>query len=376
MGKVNITVVTQDKEAITTVESILSRQSPRRSHSVCTTVGELRTRLSKPGANGDIGVAMVDIDPDPDATLVDVSRLTAAHPRTRFMVLSTDASEQLILDAMQAGARHFLRKRSIAAELDSVLERLLSHDSHVSGRLADVISVFSCSGGCGATTIAVNLANELRLMADEPVLLIDLDCHYGSVASHLGMTGDYGIAHILSRGNSIDSHLIGTGAVRFMHGLDVLLSPAAAAADGPLPMQWDSLSKAVEACREVYRYVVIDAPRVPEQAAADLAASSHAAVVVFQLTIRDIAFAKGMVSFLREHGVGAVVPLANRVSWRGPLLTLREGERALGMKPVRSIRNDWRSAVKSASQGRPLAEVARRSRLRRDVCKLAQRIHT
>ncbi len=64
---------------------------------------------------------------------------------------------------MQAGARHFLRKSAIQTELDPVLEHLLSHGPQESTRLGVVLSVFSCSGGCGATTVAINLANELRL---------------------------------------------------------------------------------------------------------------------------------------------------------------------------------------------------------------------
>jgi len=376
MSTPDVLVVTKDKRMMGTIQSMLVPRCAGKSPFGCRTLVELQDRLPMPSTNGGIGVAVIDIDQDPDRILFDLGRVIAANPKTRFVVLSTDSSEELILQAMQAGARHFLRKGNIATELDNVLERLLSHELPPTVRLGDVISVFSCSGGCGATTVAVNLASELRLLCSQPVLIIDLDQHYGSVASHLGIYGRYGIAHILSRGEAIDSHLIQTGATTFAKGLDVLLSPVVASEDMSLPMQWENLGKAIEACREPYRYIIIDAPRL-SQHAVDLAALSQTIVVVFQLSVRDISFAKSTIALLRSRGVALhrILPLANRVNRRGPLLRLEDGKDAIGMKSVCSIRSDWRKVIKSVNQGQPLASVARRSRLRRDFHRLALKIH-
>jgi pilus assembly protein CpaE len=377
MSSGNVLVVTKDKKTMTTVQAVMVSRPESQALVAYKSLADLRSRLSKPGLDGDVGVVMVDIDQDPDRTLSDLNGLITAHPATRFMVLSTNCSERLILQAMQAGARHFLRKQSVSLELDNVIERLLSHEPEAATQLGDVISVFSCSGGCGATTVAVNLANELRLLCSQPVLVIDLDRHYGAAASHLGLTGKYGLAHILSRGADIDSHLIQTGAVSYTQGFDVLLSPVAASADKSLPIRWENLQRAVQASREPYRYVVIDAPRLPEQAATEVAGFSHTALVVFQLTVRDIAFAKSTIAFLRDQGMAPdrIFPVANRVNWRGLLLKLKESRDAIGMDSVLSIRNDWRKAIKSMNQGQPLAEVARRSRLRGDFHRLAVKIH-
>jgi pilus assembly protein CpaE len=377
MSLSDVLMMTRDAGAIAAVQSALMSRPFGRAPSVCGNMMELRSRLSKPSTNGDLDLAMVDIDHDPDGTLLDLAKVTAAHPRTRFMVLSTDCSEGLILQTMQAGVRYFLRKESITLELDGILKHLLSYEPPAASRLGDVISVFSCSGGCGATTVAINLANELRLASSEPVLLVDMDHYYGSVAAHLGLSGNYGIAHVLNREGAVDGHLIKTGAVGVVEGFDVLLSPAAAVADASLPMKWENTARAVEACRESYRYVVIDAPRVPAPAAADLAALSQIAVVVFQLTVRDVSFAKTTIANLSSRGMARdrILPLANRVRRRAPLLQLREGRRAIGMPAFCSIRSDWRRAVKSVDQGQPLAQTAHRSRLRRDFRRLALEVH-
>jgi DNA-binding NarL/FixJ family response regulator len=103
----DVLVVTKDTTTIATVQSAMASHCGDTVPDTCRSVAELMSRLARPGANGHIGVAMVDIDHDPDRTLFDLSRVIATHPKIRFMVLSTDSSEGLILQAMQAGARHF-----------------------------------------------------------------------------------------------------------------------------------------------------------------------------------------------------------------------------------------------------------------------------
>jgi len=378
MDDLDVLVVTNESDTAASVQTVLASRTTGERCDVCRNVVELRTRLAKPGSNGVIGAVLVDIDRDGDRVLYELGKLIAVHPGIRFAVLSTDFSERLILQAMQAGARHFVRKNNIAAQLDEVLEHLLSSKVETAAQSGDVISVFSCSGGCGATTVAINLANELHLLTSKPTLIIDLDPYYGSVASHLGIKGNYGIAHVLTREESLDAHFVKTSATRAGDGVDVLLSPAVAPADASVPMNYRNLPKAVEVCREPYRYIIIDAPRASESVTADLASLSHAILIVFQLTVRDVSFARSRISFLNERGIAGdrILPVANRVRKRAPLLRLRESKRAIGLKSFSSIRNDWPRAVMSINQGRPLADVAGRSRLRRDFRRLAEQIRS
>ncbi|MCU0914637.1 MAG: hypothetical protein MUC88_08750 [Planctomycetes bacterium] len=169
---------------------------------------DLRPQLSRGPTDGRASIAIVDIDQNPERTLAELSKLTALHARTWFIVLAEEFNERRVLHAMQMGARHFLRKGAIATELDPVLERLLAQRPQASTRLGLILSRFSCSGGCGVTTAAVNLGNELRLARDQRVLIMDLDPHYGTAATYPGVAGRYGIGHVLSREGPIDGHLI------------------------------------------------------------------------------------------------------------------------------------------------------------------------
>jgi pilus assembly protein CpaE len=376
MNSADVLLLTQEDQTVAAVRSVLESRWSADSANVCGTMMDLRTELSRKPANGHPRIAVVDIDRDPDRILSELNMVSMAYQHTWFVVLSKEFDEKRVLHAMHAGARHFLRKSSIPTDLNQVLERLLVQGPQTPTRLGTIVSVFSCSGGCGATTAAVNLAGELRLAPVRRVLIVDLDPHYGTAASYLGVTGRYGIGHILSREGPIDRHLIESTAVTHGAGLDVILSPAVAEADTGVTLNYGRLLATLEACRESYDYIIADAPRVPRAVMADLASVSRINMIVLQLTVRDVTCAGATVSFLADQGIGRerILALANRVRRRGPLLKLEEGRRAIGVEVLHAIRSDWVKAIGSVNRGRPLCDVASRSRLRRDYRRLAARI--
>jgi pilus assembly protein CpaE len=377
MKSADVLVLTREKETAAAARAALESGSAAATPDLCDSMMEMRTRLSKAATGGEYKVAIVDIDENPEHVLFELSKVIATYPHTRFVVISKDFNEKLVLHAMQAGARHFLRKSSIPTELDRVLERLLAQGTQGPERLGSVLSVFSCSGGCGATMAAINIANELRLAHAKRVVIMDLDPHYGSVATYLGVKGKYGIGHVLAREGPIDKHVIQSTAISYGDGFDVLLSPASAQADTGLALNYAKLLGTLEACREAYDYIVIDAPRISQPVMADLASITRIGVVVFQLTVRDVGYASSLVAFLAERGIPRerILPLANRARRRGPLLKLEDSQRAIGATSLCPIRSDWAKAMKSVNRGLPLSDVARRSGLRRDYRRLAAKIH-
>ncbi len=375
MKSAHVLLLTQEDQTVTAVRSVLESHALSDGAGVCGTLMDLRTELSRT-TNGHVSIVMVDIDQDPERMLSELSRITMTYPHLWLIVLSSEFSERRVLHAMQVGARHFLRKNAIAAELTEVLEHLPTRQPEAPTRSGVVLSIFPCSGGCGATTAAINLANELRLAVARRVLIVDLDAHYGTIASYLGLKGRYGIGHVLGRQSSIDRHLIESTAATYCAGFDVLLSPAAAEADRGMSLDYSSLPAVLEACRESYDYIVVDAPRAPREVMVDLASVSRLNVIVLQLTVRDVAFAGSLLSFLTDQGIPRerILALANRVRRRGPLLRIEDSQRAIGVHTLHPIRSDWVRAVRSVNRGQPLADVANRSRLRRDYQRLAATI--
>jgi len=377
MQQLEVVLLSRESETVTAVRAAVEATSLGTLAGECKDLAALRTQLTTLVAAQRSAVAIVDVDSPSEQFLQELSKVTSAYPGIRFLAVASEFSEELVLQAMQAGARHFLRKSAVASELEIAMRRLLAYEMETPVTPGAVIAVFSCSGGCGATTISVNLANELRILTGKQVMIVDLDNYYGSVASHLNVRGDYGIAHVLGRGAGVDRHVIDTSVVPYAEGLDVLLSPAVAAADKPEEFRCENITKAMEACKESHDYIVVDAPRLPDNAMADLAILSQVVLLVFQPTVKDVSFVKAAISFLTDVGVPreAIIPVANRVKKRGPLLKLHDSQRAIGTNSLFGIRNNWRKAVKSLNHGKPLASVAKRSDVRRDLRKLASKVH-
>ncbi len=338
----------------------------------CMGMSELKTCLGDAKAS----IAIVDIDSDPPRMLRELDQLVPLFPSTRFAVASSESSQKLMLEAMQAGARHFMHKKSFEPELDRILERLLVDDTKVASALGQIVTVFSASGGCGATTVCLNLANEFRLESMQPVLTIDMDSCYGAVSSYLGITGGYSIDDVLKRNDRIDSQFITTSATKYKDNFDVLVSATGASDNGS--DRYPHLADALEACKGAYKYTIIDAPRLPDQTMRLLASASKAVLLVFQANVKDIKIAKTMLSALREFNVSSdkIFPLVNRFNqWWGPLVPLEEVKKAVGTEHLYTVRNNFKKVVNCVNRGKPLSELAPRSGIRRDFQRLVNNLH-
>lgn len=371
----NILLVTKEDTTVEKIKSALDQSDLMNLAGIRKEVSELRSFLS----NNKVQAVIIDIDPDPSRVLYELANILTAYPEIYTVMVCSHFTKKLALQAMQAGVRHFLEKKTIATGLTQELQQLI-HGSvkKEAGLGSTVISIFSAGGGCGATTVTVNLANELRMLSSKPVLAIDLDICYGTVSTYLGIKSEFGIADVLARKGLIDKHLIQSSAYSYMENFHILSSPASIQSPKAKLLQFDNLPRALEACREVYQYTVIDAPRMSESDVTKLAGLSDIVLVVFQLTVKDVNYARAMVLSLTKSGISddKIISLANRVKARGPLVRLEDGKKAVGVKTCQTIRSDWRKAMKSVNSARPLAQVVQKSSLRSDFQKLAAKVCT
>ncbi|MBT3200170.1 MAG: AAA family ATPase, partial [Phycisphaerales bacterium] len=277
-----------------------------------------------------IRIVVVDIDQMPVAMLTELSPVIRQFYNTCFVIISSTWDEQLVLDAMSIGARHFMRKSSIQSELVQVIRRLASVGETAPWVQGKVITVLSAGGGCGATTLAVNLANELRL-EEKPVLLIDMDLAYGAIATYLDVEGKYGLTDVIGNGNVIDADLIASSTVPYAGGLNVLLSPASVNFSASREIHYEKMTSVLDACRQVYAYTIVDAPRVSPEVAAALASASKITLAVLQMSVKDIRVARKMRDSLLDNGIpGENISLViNRYRKKGASMNLSEMRRAV-----------------------------------------------
>ena len=124
------------------------------------------------------GLVVVDVQPDPDGMIAELREFITSFPNCRFVVVADSFDKRVLLESMQAGARHYLPKDWIGPDIVPICRELVEQIDGVEGESQSggrVCTVFSTSGGCGATTVAMNLAAELADITGERSLLVDFD---------------------------------------------------------------------------------------------------------------------------------------------------------------------------------------------------------
>lgn len=364
--RTNVTLMTPDAGVAAAVGTALHANGHVITGPPLRDVRDLLAQLTKSAPP----IVLVDLDPQPQQMLPQLERIVARFPTTRFVALASTLENDLLVEAMQTGIRRVVTKQSMQAELAKTLDRITSVDASDHGLRGDVITILSASGGCGATTLAVNLAEEFAIRDSKPALLVDLDSCYGALASYLGLNPRYAIDHILNYADQIDDQLIRSTATVHSEKIHLLASPSSTNFVDPA-LKLDRFEFAIEASRKAYGTTIVDAPRIPLETAASLVSSSEHTLLVFQLTVKDLRTGRAMLDTLRTRGIdiSKVIPLANRYVKR-QMIGLEEASKALGGPEIRYIRNDWATAIQSMNYGQLLSEAGPRSTLRKDLQEL------
>lgn len=367
-----LAVVTRDESMAAAVQAVLKGKAMRFDWKQ---FGRLDA-FARDQESGRAAAVIADIDADPEGMLTELETISLRMQNTRFIVLASELKSELLLKAMQAGARHFVVKNRLAAELPSAIDRLAMRTSILHGDGA-VIAVLSVGGGCGATTLAVNLTQELSDLESSPALIVDLDDRFGGAAGLLGAKADYGVADVLASEERIDSTLVRSSAVALNNHVSLLASPATVNFLEPKPINYNNLRQAIKAFSEAFEFTVIDAGQVALPAAKTLAAHCAHTLIVFELNVEEIRRARQLMNALTPlvDTRGSIIPVVNRYRSRRAAATVEEARKALDAKSVSMINNDYRAVTSGINEGRPLAFAAPRSALRKDIRALAESIH-
>src|SRR6476661_7704410 len=156
-----------------------------------------------------------------------IERLNHECPETALISAAADASPDLILRSLRAGAREFLRIPISVDELRTVLDRIsefCTTQVEAPKRKGRMVAVFSSKGGCGTSFIATNLAGCISKRA----VLVDLNLQAGDLPLFLGIEPKYSIADMVEKRNKLDAELINTLVTPYSSHLSLLAAPKSA----------------------------------------------------------------------------------------------------------------------------------------------------
>jgi pilus assembly protein CpaE len=301
------------------------------------------------------GICFLDMATNRDSGFTVLRELSTMAPQLAVVVILSANDPDLILRCLRQGAAEFLLQPLSTEQLHPVLERLAQLNPARSGEAgtgARILCVMPAKGACGASTIATNLAFQLKKIGPNKVLLMDLDPATGTLSFLLKLKSHYSFMDALSRAGTLDSDLW-RGMVTTVSGLDVLLSPenpVDSTTDLPDPMP------VIEFCRQTYENVVIDCGCPYTPWSMSLAALCDELLLVTTNELPALRSTQRVLQTLDRHKIerSKVRLIVNRYE---PDAGLNQEaiETALHIDVFHSIPGDYDAVQRALVEGKPVA---------------------
>lgn len=218
--------------------------------------------------DGDLSEHLVIIGPDVPMTVVrdltDSYRIS--RPTLGAVLVRRRLDVATMNEAIQAGVREVVAFDDGEGLIEACrrsldISRKLANNSGLSGatvqRSGKVVLIFSAKGGCGKTTLSVNLAQALANDPATNVCIVDFDLQFGDIAVALHVEPTKNISNILNS-NHIDQLSLRSVLFNKEKNLDLLLAP-----NNPADVELinaDLAAAILNNLKQMYDYVIIDSP--------------------------------------------------------------------------------------------------------------------
>ncbi len=296
---------------------------------------------------------------------------------TRVIALGNINDVNLFRNLVALGVQDYLVKPVTAEALNALVVKVAEEPAAAEPEEAKVgrlIAVIGARGGVGASTIAVNTA---WLMAHEQklrVAIVDLDLYFGTVALSLDLEPGRGFREALENPNRIDGLFIERALVRESDNLFIL--GAEEALENTFSFDPAAVELLIEKLRCDFDCVIVDFPRAVVTANAYILSAASAVAVVSDASLAGMRDTLRLVAFIKKvTSTAAVKVVVNRfgAAKKGEL-SKEDFERGAGLKIDHMIPQETGVAAISAGVGKPLVEVAKRSRLVTALRKLSSEL--
>lgn len=156
-----------------------------------------------------------------------MQELTAAQSMLPVFVIGNEANQDMLLSAMRAGARDFIRIGASAEEVARSVQRWANFTPRTqltaASQAGRVTAVISARPNADAAMLAIHLA--LVIGSETPTLLLDIGVPQGDATFFLGLAPKFTFIDALNNLHHLDATLIETGFEKHKSGLTILSLP-------------------------------------------------------------------------------------------------------------------------------------------------------
>ena len=316
--------------------------------------------------------AIISMGTQPEQAINFIKRLGSEFPKMAIISAAHNASRDLLLQSLRAGAREFLQLPVATAELGTVIERVLEFcNSHVEApkKKGKMIAVFSSKGGCGTSFMATNIA----ACASAPTILVDLNLQAGDLPLFLGVNPKYSFADMSENHDRLDDPLIKSYATPYSSSLSLLAAPKEA--DSADEIKPEHVFAVLQRLRESYDYVVLDPQHTFDSITLAALDQCDEILLVLTLDIPAIRSTQRALEIFDRLGYPRqkVRIVVNR--WSKQIdLDLQQVEKFLGEPVIGFVPSDYQTAVSSINLGQPLVLSEGNSRIALEIKRIARTV--
>ena len=295
-------------------------------------------------------LVVVNLDPGATDSLRRIGHLPRQFHNVSFFALSQVLDPNLLMDVMAAGVKEFVPLPINEIRFTAALERLANVNGM--GKRAKLINIIPTQGGCGASTIACNLAASIA--QTKKTALIDLDLVRGGCASYFDTRPRYTIADVMQSADRVDRTLLDNAlAVHKKTGVSILSRP-----DLPEDTQrvnQPGLVRLYNILGRMFDCVVMDSVMSVDPMYATTLQTADLNVIVMQLNVPSAKNTERYVGAMRRMGIESskIKIVVNRFVKKGWDIDPAEVERALGLKISWLVPNDFKTAISAINYGEP-----------------------
>ncbi len=358
---------------------------------------KVRIEISEPAAHleltqsfnkaGNFKVLKGDSRERPDLLVAEINvDSEAARQRIEFCLSSKSADEvflvapnadpQMLLWAMRIGIQEFftppLKLQDVHRALARFKERAAQVSTGRTARAGQVISVVGGKGGVGATTVAVNLAVSLgRSRKDTSVALLDMNTLFGEIPLFLEIKPQFHWGDLTKNINRLDQTFLMNLLSHHNSGVHILPSPGYLNGhQRPTPQIMQQL---LDLMKTIFDHVVIDCGQATNDTALKTFELSTHLLLIATPSLPCLANTNKLLSSVTNLGFVDLERskiILNRYTKRGDI-SFDDAQAGLGRDIFWMIPNDYITTMAAINQGRPLAEVAPKSKINRNFERLA-----
>jgi pilus assembly protein CpaE len=299
-----------------------------------------------------ISICFLEVGEPQEQALAVIMELLRVDPKLPIVVILSGNDPDVVLRCLRQGASDFLMQPFTGEQVEAALHKISRLHPGRSKTPGKVYCLMPAKGGCGASTIASNVAYQLKRLGDKRILLADLDALAGTLSFLLKIKSNYSFMDVLARSGEIDQDLW-KAVITHRQGVDVLLSPEVMS-EGVSDLK--DASAIIEYARGAYDLVVLDAGSVYGDWNLSQAHLADEILLITTNELTSLQAVQRALSYLDANSVGRykVRLIVNRYDRHVGLSRDVIGT-ALHTEIYHLMPTDYEAIQKSLMEGKPLA---------------------